>query len=120
MTAAMTPAWLLATFTQSCTIMARKEAGTDPYGDVVYVDQEVATFPCLCAPVNASEIQRGRTGVSDFTLFLPADAGQYADEFSRFIVDGVSYEADGPAMKFTPLFAPHLHHVEVQVVRSSA
>lgn len=116
----MTPPWLQSAFTSTCQVMARQEAGIDDYGNVVYVSNPVGTFPCLLAVNNSTEIQFGRTGVSGFTLYLPAEAASVVDEFSYFIVDGVNYEVDGPPQTFSPLFQPTTHHVEVALIRSSA
>jgi hypothetical protein len=116
---ALTPAWLQAAFTQTCQIYARVPAGEDDMGSPVYVTTLVASSPCLLSPQASSEVQFGRTGQSAHTLFLPAETAVWVDAFVRFTVDGLNYEVDGPAMNYTPLFMPQLHHVEVAVTWSS-
>lgn len=117
---ALTPAWLRLAFTQTCEIWARQPAGEDEMGSPVYVTTLVTTSPCLLSSHASSEVQFGRTGQSAHTLFLPAETAVWVDAFVRFVIEGLSYEADGPALNYAPLFMPQLHHVEVSVVWSSA
>jgi hypothetical protein len=117
---AMTPAWLRLAFTQTCEIFARQPAGEDDMGSPVYVTTLVATSACLLSPQSSTEIQFGRTGQTAHTLYLPAETAVWVDAFVRFTIDGLNYEADGPAQLYAPLFMPQLHHVEVSVTGSTS
>lgn len=116
----MTPPWLQSAMTSTCQVMARQEAGIDPYGNPVYINVLAGTYPCLLAVNNSAEIQHGRTGVAAFTLYLPAESASVVDEFCYFLVDGGIYEVDGPPQQFSPLFNASIHHVEVALIKSSA
>ena len=116
----MTPQWLLNAMTQTCVIYNRAEVGTDEYGNAVYEDQIAATSRCLLQPVSQAEIQLGRAGVGTYTLFLPAEVETALTSFSAFEVNTVLYEAEGPPAVYSQLYQPHVHHIEVNVGKSSA
>jgi hypothetical protein len=116
----VTPQWLLNAMTQSCVIYARAEVGTDEYGNAVYESQIVGSSRCLLQPVSQAEVQLGRAGVGTFTLFLPAELEAVLSPFSAFEVDSVLYEADGPPADYRQLFNAGVHHIEVNVGKSTA
>lgn len=116
----MTPQWLLAAMTQSCVIYDRVEVGDDEYGNAVYESRVVGSSRCLLQPVSQSEVQLGRAGVGSFTLFLPAELEAVLSPFSAFDVDAVRYEAEGPAAEYRQLYTTGIHHIEINVDRSTA
>jgi hypothetical protein len=115
-----TPAWLLKTFNQSCQISARTTLGTDEYNNPVYSNEYLGTSPCRLAPLSSVEIQGGRAGTSTYVLYLPAEAEPLVDSFTVFTIDGVEYEVDGPPQVYSLLFSTVHHHLEVNLIRSSA
>lgn len=116
----MTPHWLLNAMQQLCTIYDRVPAGVDEYGNATYDTVAIANAYCLLQPVSESDIQLGRAAVGTFMLFLPAEAVAVVSPFSTFELDGLRYEADGPAAAHRELFSTAVHHIEVNVSRSSA
>ena len=116
----MTPQWLLATFVQSCIILDRVAAGVDEYGNPVYETVPVATSKALLQPVAQADIQAGRAAVGSFILFLPVDVAPLVNPFTSYAVEGETYESDGAPSRYSALFNRDVHHLEVNVVRSSA
>lgn len=119
MVAALTPAWLQLAFQSVVVIYARIPNGRDQYGNVIYDTVNQVTTHGLLQPLGGSDFDQGRAAVLSATLFVPAEVAGMCDSFAAFDVDGIRYEADGPAEIWKPLFAPHLHHVEISVVRST-
>lgn len=116
----MTPAWLLSAFTAQCDIFARTEDGFDEYGNPTYTTTLTAQSPCRLEALAGADIQFGRATVANYVLYLPAEmAGQVAAS-SLIRIDGADYEVDGPPTAYTELFTPLGHHVEVNLIRSSA
>jgi hypothetical protein len=121
MVAALTPPWLSMAFTSIVVINARVPTGEhDDYGNEVYETTAQATTKGLLQPLGGSDGPMGRAEQASATLFLPAEVAGLCDAFAAFVVDGVWWEADGPCELWKPLFAPHLHHCEISVTRSTA
>lgn len=120
MTMAMTPFWLMQAYTSTVIIYSRIVSGTDEYNNPTYETTAVSTCRGLLAPLGGSEIHFGRAGAADNTLFLPAEVAGKVDNFSAFDVDGQSYEAVSPPEVWKSMFQPAFHHVEIDVVRSTA
>jgi hypothetical protein len=116
----MTPAWLLAAFTKVCEVYARAVTAFDEYGNPVYGDLLVGTTTCALSPMASGDLTGGRTGTSSFVLYLPAESAALIDAFSLVRIDGFDYEVDGPPSVYTQLFTPAVHHVEVNLTRSTA
>ena len=116
----MTPHWLLNALQQLCTIYDRVPTGVDEYGNATYDTVAIANSYCLLQAVTENDIQSGRASVGTYNLYLPAEAADLVTSFSTFELEGQRYEADGPAAVHRGLFSSVVHHVEVNVSRSSA
>jgi hypothetical protein len=116
----MTPQWLLTAMNQRCQIFRRNEIGPDEYGNPAYESLAVGESRCLLQPASQADLQLGRAAVGSFNLFLPSEAASLVDAFTRYVIAGEEYEADGPPAIYSQLFTPTLHHVEVSVSRSTA
>lgn len=114
-----TPAWLDRVLNQPVLIYRRMPNGVDEYGNVTYDDVSESTMGFL-RPISGSDIQAGRASVGTHILILPAEVASSVDGFARFVVDGNVYEADGPGDRHMSLHADTLHHVEFNVVRTTA
>lgn len=115
-----TPGWLLATFDQTAAIYLRVPVDADEYGNPVYELTPTGQVSCRLEPLSAAEYPGGRSGTATHTLYLPAEAAGLVDTFSLIVIDGVEYEVDGPPQRLRQLFSPSLHHLEVNLLRSTA
>jgi hypothetical protein len=103
-----------------CIVYTRIPAGTDEYGNVMYAETATPSR-CFLQPASQLEIQDGRAEYGDYMLHLPADIAGFVDGFARVEVNGISYEASGPAAVYTSLLSPEqTHHVEIAVARGTA
>lgn len=103
-----------------CIVYTRVSSGTDEYGNVIYAEVANDTR-CFLQPASQLEIQDGRAEYGDYMLHLPADTAGYVDGFARVEVNGISFEASGPAAVYTSLLSPEqTHHVEIAVARGTA
>lgn len=114
----MTPQWLARRLTKPCTIARRVPSGFDEYGNEIYTDTTTDTL-CFLQPQSSTEIMGGRAGLGTFLLHLPSDVASLADGFASYTVEGVEYEALGPAAIHSTLNGD-LHHVELEVAVSTA
>lgn len=116
----MTPAWLAAAMVQPCVVYDRIPSGEDEYGNTIYENVIVAETLCSLQPVSQADIQLGRAAAGSFLLFLSAELAGLVTGFASFNVDGLVYEAEGPPAVYRGLYESDVHHVEVNVARSSA
>lgn len=114
-----TPAWLDRIINVPCTVYLRTPSGSDEYGNVVYIEDQVDTF-CFLQPATQQEIEDGRADFGEYLVHLPADIVGLIDGFARVDVNGISYEAAGPPAVYPFLRKPGIHHVEIAVSRSTA
>ena len=114
-----TPQWLDRHMDTPCIVYTRVAAGTDEYGNVVYVEIENPAR-CFIQPVAQEEIQDGRAEVGQLLVHLPANIGGILDSFARLEVNGRSYEAIEPPALFRSLTTSGVHHVELIVQEASS
>ncbi len=102
----MTLAGMLA---QTATVFTFTLGDEDDYGNAAETWVEGASYPCRLEPTSGQERTVDRdTQVSDWRLFLPADAELTGRD--RVVVDSKVFEVVGPpAVQHTPR-GPH--HVE--------
>ena len=115
----MTPLWLDRILNKTVLISRRVPAGLDKYGNITY-DEETSETRGFIRPLAGSDIQFGRAMVGTHVLVLPAEAASLVDGFARYVIDGVVYEAEGPGDRYSTLHATDLHHIEINLVQSSA
>jgi hypothetical protein len=116
----VTPQWLLAAMTKSCVIWNRVAAGTDEYGNPAYDSVNVGASRCLLQPVSQSDLQLGRASFGTFNLYLPGEVAQLLEAFTRYEIEGVFYESEGPPAIYSQIYNTLLHHVEVNVSKGTA
>lgn len=113
------PGWLAQRLRTPCTVYVRINVGEDEYGNVTYGEVATSTM-CFFTPAGQDEIQDGRAQVGSYLLHLPDQIAGVLDGFARVVVHGISYEAIGPPAIYPSLITSGVHHVEVNVQRSTA
>jgi hypothetical protein len=107
-------------------IIRREPDGEDEYGNVVYASTPIMDTTCFLAPSSQDELQGGRLGVGDFTVYLPAEVSSVIDTFTAYEIDGAIYEAVGTAGRYAGFGGSYsgstggVHHVELLLRRATA
>jgi hypothetical protein len=103
-----------------CVIWNRLAVGVDEYGNPAYDSVNVGTSRCLLQPVSQVDLQLGRASFGTFNLYLPGEVAELVEAFTRYEIDGVFYESEGPPAIYSQLYQPLLHHIEVNVSKGTA
>lgn len=97
---------LLGMLTQTATVVSFPMSAVDEYGNPVAGPEVRTDYPARLEQTESTEVTRGRdTVISDWRLFLPADA--LVDAYDRVEIEGSTFEVAGrPAVEWAPR-GPH-------------
>lgn len=107
---------ILRLLTQTCTVYTHTAGSRDEYGEVADTFTAGTSYPCRLEFRTGTENLNDRdTQLAGYLLFLPPEA--VLDGHDRVVVDGVTYEVDGPPLKqSTPR---GVHHIEARLKTSA-